>query len=108
MKRGQIGSKVIGYVYCSKSDTRILLGDPGGAPLYSLSVAWVSLGDSRLKALEHRLPGFALHVARLALISVNKGFIVIYTPIFVFEVGQCYTRHSSCISWIPFKCKHTC
>ncbi len=32
----------IGYVCDSSSDTRISIGVPGGASLYSLSVAWVS------------------------------------------------------------------
>jgi len=30
----------------SKSDTIIIMGVPGGAPLYSLSVAWVSICEA--------------------------------------------------------------
>jgi len=59
-KRGWIVSKFIRYGCGLKSDTRILIGASGGAPLYSLSVAWVSFADLRPKGLEHRLPGFVL------------------------------------------------
>ncbi len=38
------------------------------------------------------LPCFVLCVARLALISVKKGLIVVYMPILLFEGGQCKTN----------------
>jgi hypothetical protein len=77
------------------------MGMPGGASLNSLSVAWVSY-------CEVLTPKRGFCVVALALFSVlsshfqasenlvNKGFkgpFVIYTPILVFEWGQCYTRH---------------
>ncbi len=60
-------------------------------PIYIASL-WLGslLGDSRLKGLEYRWRGFVLHVARLALISADKGLIIIYAPILMIEGGQCY------------------
>jgi len=39
MIRNWIVSEFIEYVCGSRSDTKILMGAPGGVPLYSLSVA---------------------------------------------------------------------
>ncbi len=56
----------IGDVNGCKFHYRIIIGVPGGASLYSLSVAWVSsLGRSRLKGVCASYLGFVMCVAEL-------------------------------------------
>ncbi len=83
----------IGDVCGSKSNTRIIMGMPGGASLYSLSVAWVSsceaLAPKRVlcdsMALFCVLPSYFQASEN----SVNKGF----------KRSLCYfTRPFSCLN----------
>jgi len=72
------------------------MGAPGGAPLYSLSVAWVSYLWSGKRVLRRSLALFCLLPGYKLWFRLTKGYkgpFVIYAPIFVFEGGQCYTRH---------------
>jgi len=74
---------------------------PGGASLYSLSVAWVSsceaLAPKRVlrcsMALFCLLPSHFQASENLVNKGVQKAPLLFYAPILVFEWGQCYTGH---------------
>jgi len=73
---------------------------PGGASLYSLSVAWVSICEALApkRVLCRSLALFCVLPSHFQASenSVNKGVkvpLLFYMPILVFEWGQCYARH---------------
>jgi len=58
---------------------------PGGASLYSLSVAWASIwGPLALKVWRH-IFGFVLLLPSESNLRINKRVLLFTRPIFVFE-----------------------
>ncbi len=81
---------------------------PGGASLYSLSVAWVSIWGPLAPKVWRHIFGFVLCCQANQICALTKRVLLFMCPFLCLKGSMLYKAFLSCISWIHSNnCKHS-